>query len=425
MLQSHQMGGWADQLIVSAANFMLLLMVARWASVAEVGLYAIAFSLLVFASTLQDSLVTRPYTIQAVKPEGDPREQAAGALAFAASLAAGLSGLAGLTAGILWFIGGDGPALRLAAALAAALPFLMLREFARRYSFAHLRTWGALATDVTATMLAAGGIIVIARLGMLTAATAIVVLAWACGIAAAAWVFWHRAAFAFRLAGMRAAIVRSARLGKWLFSGQLAMQAQAYAAHWITLAIGGAAVTGLYAACLSIVALSNPFLFGYFNLLTPKFARTLRDSGNAALCRQAALGALFLAIVIGGFAVFVTVFGAWLLGQMFPAEDYREASGVLSLLAFAAFAGALGGPASVALMAAERGKPIAITSAVVCIGGSALVLVLMSGWGLMAAAFGILATETAGSIARWLLLLRLLPRERHSAMTASNATAIF
>lgn len=425
MLRSHQTGGWADQLVVSTANFVVLLMVARWAGVAELGFYSIAFSLLALAFALQDSLVTRPYTVQMLDATGDPRIHSSGALAFAAFLAAGLSLLAGLTAAILWLYRGEGGhPLTLAAALAVAFPLLMLREFARRYSFAHLRTWRILSADVTASALATAGMLLLASYGKLTAVMAILVLAGAAGVATAGWFLGNRTSFAFSAAGIRETIVRSAGLGKWLLSGQLAMQAQGYAAHWITLVIGGAAVTGLYAACLSIVALCNPFLYGYFNLLTPKFVRVLRDGGQVALRRQAAVSTLFLALVIGGFAVLIAFFGEWLLGLMFAAEDYRHASGVLTVLAFATFAGALGGPANVALTAAEQGRSIAAISGSVCIAGTGLVFLLMAGWGLEAAAYGILVTEAASSLAYWVLLHVQLPGERRSAIHSPNASAV-
>ncbi|MGE0237323.1 MAG: hypothetical protein AB7F09_18900 [Parvibaculaceae bacterium] len=86
---------------------------------------------------------------------------------------------------------------------------------------------------------------------ILSAATTVLALAAACGVAATVWLLNRRAEFIFDLSAAKGVVARSIALGKWLLSGQLAMQAQGYAAHWITLAIGGAVTTGLYSACLS------------------------------------------------------------------------------------------------------------------------------------------------------------------------------
>ena len=60
-LLSNQLAGWLDQIIVSAASFVVLLILARSTGVANVGYYAVGLSILALAITVQDSLVTRPY----------------------------------------------------------------------------------------------------------------------------------------------------------------------------------------------------------------------------------------------------------------------------------------------------------------------------------------------------------------------------
>ena len=65
-------------------------------------------------------------------------------------------------------------------------------------------------------------------------------------------------------------------IGKWLLSGQLAMQAQGYMTYWLTLAIAGTLATGIYTACMSIVAFANPLLSQGIVLGQHTFDRTRR-----------------------------------------------------------------------------------------------------------------------------------------------------
>ena len=86
------------------------------------------------------------------------------------------------------------------------------------------------------------------------------------------------------------------RLGKWLFAGQLIVQVESDAAFWLSLAVVGAAGTGIFAACASIIAFANPFISAFRNVLTPRFVRAWKKGGSAGLRAQAAsdFGAVLL-----------------------------------------------------------------------------------------------------------------------------------
>ncbi|MCB1377129.1 MAG: hypothetical protein KDK89_01990 [Alphaproteobacteria bacterium] len=424
LILSKQAASWADQIVVSGANLVMLLALARWATVADVGYYAVAFSLLALAITVQDSLVTRPFTIQMFKLEVSAETHAAASLALALLLIAVLSISVLLVAAGLVISGASGTVAGLAAMLAAAMPPVLLREFARRYGFALLEPRQALATDLVAAILSMCCVGLLGLSGQLTAITAMAALAVGCGVSVAGWLICLRRNFEFDLEASRLNARASIRFGKWLLSGQIALQAQGYAAHWITLAIGGAAATGLYSACLSIVALSNPFLFGYFNILTPKFVRVLKDHGASALRRQASHDSLIIGAMIGTFVLFVGLLGSQIMDMMFPGEAYRAGIEVLNLLAIATLLGAIGGPAGVALMAAERGRPLAVLSAAICALGSALIILLMWFGGLKAAAVGIVLTEALGTLGRWAMLFYFIPADQTATASRSPSSAV-
>src|SRR6516165_3653228 len=71
-------------------------------------------------------------------------------------------------------------------------------------------------------------------------------------------------------------------LGKWLFVNQIMVQVQRYITYWLSAVIAGAAVTGVFAACMSIVAFANPVVFGLFNILAPRSVLAWKEGSEPA-----------------------------------------------------------------------------------------------------------------------------------------------
>ena len=402
---SEQLAGWLDQGLVSAANFAVLLLIARFSDVSQVGYYAIGFSLLVVAMTVQDSLVTRPYAIQLFNPPGGPEAHAYGALVLGMLLSAAIGAVLALIALLLLASGEAGELSGLIGTLALAAPFALGREFARRYSFANLLMRQALVLDAAASIIILAVLGMLAYSGTLDARSGLAAIGLGGGSVASIWLMLKHRSFN----RSRQAISQTARqcwsFGKWLLASQITLQAQGYAAHWIILAAAGAAATGIYSACLSVVALSNPFLFGLFNMLTPKFVRKFKDAGERGLKREALKDAAAIGAIMGAFTVLLLLAGEMLMVLLFARQNYGEHAVLLGILALAAAIAAMGAPATIALSAVERGRSIAALSFGTCALGSIAVWVFLSRWGLQGAACGILVTETLGTMARWTLFL--------------------
>ena len=290
--------------------------------------------------------------------------------------------------------------------LAAVTPFVMFREFARRYSFANMLIHQALALDVAVSIILLISVLGLAFTNQLSAITCLAALGFSCAISSGVWLFVKRRAFKRKPSVTYRTICQSWVIGKWLLFGQMARQVQGYAAHWITLLIGGAVATGLYSAYLSIVALANPFLFGFFNVLTPKFVRTLNERGPAALRRQACLDTLVVIAIMGSFALLISLFGELLMTTIFPGEEYARNARVLTVLAFAHALGAIGGTAIIGLTTVEKTRAVAGLALLTALLGSSLVWILMSTGGLEAAAYGILITECIASALTWAIFIR-------------------
>jgi len=120
----------ADQAVVSGTNFLTTIMIARWALPDELGIYAMAISLLVSWIAAQEALVLLPYTIHRHRPQATPTEHAGSYLA--------LSGLFSVVAIAMFSMAALGlstasaPHGLVAATLvlAVAVPFASLRALA-------------------------------------------------------------------------------------------------------------------------------------------------------------------------------------------------------------------------------------------------------------------------------------------------------
>jgi O-antigen/teichoic acid export membrane protein len=175
------------------------------------------------------------------------------------------------------------------------------------------------------------------------------------------------------------------------------------------MALLSTAATGIYAATMSVVALANPLLFGFFNLLTPKSVNALHEGGKAMLHRQALRDALLLAGIMSGFCVVLALFGGEIFALLFPREDYRAGEDLLVILGLSSLAASVGVPASTGLAAAERVRAIAAVMVGTAVVGVALVALSLNYWGLMGGAYALLVTEIIGSAGRWVAFLALPP----------------
>ena len=289
-------------------------------------------------------------------------------------------------------------------ALALASPCLLLREFARKHAYAHLRVGSALLITAPACVLTLGILALLGWNEALTGANAIVAIGMASAVSALVWLVRSER---LRKPDLAEAWRQNWKLGKWLLAAQGAVQVQAYATPWVTLVMAGASTAGVYAACASVVGCANPLLHGIFNLLIPQSSRALHDGGVTALRQKAIRSTLQLAMVMGAFCLALVMCGEWLMSLLYPAE-YRNHSQIIVILGIAAWAGALGVPASIALAAAERAGAVAFVVSITALINLALIVTLLPRAGLLGAAMATLGAELIGSLARWAAFLMLV-----------------
>lgn len=402
LVTGHHFIALADQAVVSATSFAVTILLARAASSQELGTYAMANSVLVSIVAIQESLVALPYTINRLGSERSAAELAGASLVSSVLLATVTSLMLAVAtlalAALHW-----PPALTGAmGVLVIVVPFGLLRDFARRLSFAHLRMGQALAIDVAVSLVQFATFWMLAWRGQLSAVTACI----AVGIGSAAvglpWLYLSRGSFAIAGDALLPTIVQGWSFGKWFFATQLTLSLQSYITYWLLALIAGVATTGTFVACMSIAVFSNPLTMGLSNVLTPRSVHALDEGGVERLRREAAHDTLLLFVLMTAFTLLVVIAGEWVMGLLFDRPEYHGHGRVLVLLSLALLASAVGMPASNALASMKQPRSVFWAGLVALVLTVVLVVAFVWLWGLLGAALGFLAGNVSGAAARWL-----------------------
>ncbi|QDT14144.1 oligosaccharide flippase family protein [Alienimonas californiensis] len=324
----------ADQAAVSGTRFVTTVTVGRFAGAEELGVYALATAGLILAGCVQESIVTKPYTV--LRTGRGDRRYAGSALAFHLLFGLGLAGALLIAAAVCGAAGAPGAGLVLAC-LAGVAPLTLLWEFARRMSFAHLRFRSALAVDGGLGALQLSGLAALALAGSLNALTALAVVGAAAALAGGTWLALRRRQFAPRRTRLRSDWGRNWRFGRWVLAGQLCGTSANGAPQWILAATAGVAAAGLYAGAQNVVLLCNPLILAMASLLVPQTAEARRSGGTAAVRRVVLRAAALLAAVAGLFWLGLLLFGGTLLRQIYGAE-FAGAGSAIRVLGLAPLA---------------------------------------------------------------------------------------
>jgi O-antigen/teichoic acid export membrane protein len=278
-----------DQVLVSGANFVGGILLARAFGMYEFGRFTLAWMFVEFIGSLQFAAIIQPMlNIGAKQAEADTEEYYQAVIAQQGAACMVFSFLAWLVTTLAGWLFSDPEFSRLATPLCAAVMAFQLHSFFRRYFFARDRVVAALCTDVLrfAAQIAATVALPFAWPGA-TAAAGIWIIAAACALSAiqGACYFgqlgWNTATF-------RKVTARHWEFSKWLLPSALMywMSAQGF---WVMSGfVLGAATTGGLKAAYSITGVLHILLLALDNFAPVQAARALHLGGPADLRRYIA-----------------------------------------------------------------------------------------------------------------------------------------
>lgn len=407
----------ADQCVVSGTSFCTFLLVARSTTREEVGSFALTISIFGVLLVLQHAVIATPYFVQQHGSDANRTDRAFAALVSSSALCA----ISLFAAAVLGVANACPPSVALAVSVTA--PALILKELVRDMDFAHLNLRRAALLDVSAAFLQLSALACLYFLHALSAASALWSMAGGSGVAAAVALYGRRAEFFGSKERLPELLRESWALGKWLLVSRFFVSVQGYAALWISFVFAGPGVTGVYAACASLAALANPFIFGLYNFFAPRAALVLKKAGQAALLDCAVRDMLLLALIVVPFPVALTVLGPTLLEFAYPKLQDQSAVVVLCLLTTASTALAIGLPAASALTILQRGRTVATLSFVGAAGTTILGCLLIPLAGLVGAGAAALGGAAFVTLTRWTILFRLVGRNPFELVRKSPYSA--
>jgi O-antigen/teichoic acid export membrane protein len=387
----------ADQVIVSGASFVTTVLIGRICGPRELGIYSLAFAIVVLLYTVQQSVVTMPYTIYVHRMQVETRRAYTGGLLAHCGLFSIIS-TAGLASAAAFAMLGFGPVESISVfwVLAATVPFLLLRDFGRRLAFADLQMNNAFALDalvVVLQMLLVGGL---ALVGRLSAATAFAATGLSCGLIGVGWLYSTRSRFVLGRLATRQAWRQNWGFSKWVLADQTATTLNTYVMHWLLAILFGVAATGLFAACATILCVLNPLVLGLNNVLMPRVAVAIAKGSATELRRVLWKSTLVVTATTALFCGTLLTFGPQIMRLLYGGA-YAGQSRTISVLAIDMLISSLAMAPCYALWARERSRTL-FQVRVLRIAIAILVsLCLAASMGAIAAAYGLLAGSTVAT----------------------------
>jgi len=393
--------------VVSGTSFATSVVLARCVSREELGGYYLALSVFYFVRGIQEQLVSAPYMIYCGRKSSEElREYAGSALLHQCVLMLATALL--LVAAMMCGLAPSGASSALALLVFAA-PLLLVREFARQMSFAHLDLARAALIDVVASAFQLVALLALVSFGQMTVPATLATIAVSSGLATVGWLATSRQAMIGRA---RAAVrdwISNWPFARWALASQLLASTTPYVMPWIVALTHGEAETGLLGAATTLVGLSSTLLQGLANFLSPQAAQAFSRGGLAELQSVLLKTAALFAAALGSVAVIAMLFGEQIALLVFGPQ-FAGAGPIIGVLSLSVLANSAGVAAGNGLWAMER--PSAnfvadLVSLLVVIGAT---IVLVPRFGPLGAAISTLAGTSTDAVVR-LWILRLAMRE--------------
>ena len=198
--------------------------------------------------------------------------------------------------------------------------------------------------------------------------------------------------------------------GRMVLHGPALCRGNSYFSDWLLAGMLGVATTAAYAACISLVLFSNPFLLGLGNVLMPRTARARADGGIAEVRRVVRWATAAIVPIMGVFCGILTLYGSQLL-RLLDGAKYDGYGQIVAVLAWSGFISSLGIPLSYSCLAAERSDVPLVTKLVrfaVGIAASVFLIRVYRDNAVMGAALGLLVGETVGLFSIFFYTRRVL-----------------
>lgn len=333
-----------DQLSISGTRFVTTVLLARVAGKGELGLFSIAFGLLLVATCFQEAFLSSPFSLFIHKRLGLDKSQYQGSVLL---MFTGIAALSFVSMGALWGVGlcglkgnwmgsasgwVDENLLHVIGLLAVSTPFVLLREFARRIEIARLRVHYAFAMDAIAALLQLLFIGSLVWWDRLNAPTVYVAMAVSSAIPAIIWVLVSYGEWSVSKQGLAREVKNHWDLAKWPLLAQIIGLSHLQGTLWVLGGMLGTEAAGKFAACNYVLFIINPIALGACSFVMPFAAKMFTEHGIGIARQWIAHFMVGISLPVAIVCAVVTWLSDWLLVQLYNDTDYRGMGWFMAIL---------------------------------------------------------------------------------------------
>jgi O-antigen/teichoic acid export membrane protein/thymidylate kinase len=325
----------ADQILISATNFVTMMLAGRALTKDDFGGFTLIYSALLFANMLQSGLVTQPHNVLGTQRHGRGGDYARYTSAigvgqlYLAIFGTGLSLAAWLLALAMGWA-----AAPLLLALAAAIFAWQLQEFCRRVLYTEGKVDGAFLNDIISYGGQTAIIAVLYYHGRLTGTLALYALAVTSLLAALVGIWQLRHSLTRDL--LPGAMAENWKFGKWLAGAEfLGWLSSIHMYLYISAIILGTAAAGDLRAAQIMFGPMRVLSFALGTMLPIYFAKQLAGNLNKSLNKELTKVFAVVIPVAGGYCMLMALFAMPILKLVLP--KYSTDAWILILYSMCAF----------------------------------------------------------------------------------------
>jgi O-antigen/teichoic acid export membrane protein len=408
-----------DHGLISASNFLLGIVLARYLGPEQYGAYALAFSTFVLLSLIHSALAMEPMSVFAPSIYRKTLREYLGLLLWVQLAASAFIVVCGGVGGAVFrLLGEPGHFISAFEGIALASPCVLIFWFARRAFYLQLRPAQALIGSLVYSAVLSFGIWALTSGHLLSPFAAFVVMGAAAFLTTLLLIFLLRPTISrktiAKVLSVREVAARHWEYGRWAFASALFIWVPWNGFYSVVAHYSGLAESGALKALLNL-AMPMTQTFAAFSLLfISQAARLGHEKGWEAVKIQAWRIAGLNTLGSSAYWLLVCVFRTKLINFMY-AGHYKEITHLVPVVAVASIlSGAAMGP-TISIRAMRSPANVAAIHF-----GSSLVCVLVGipacrAWGMRGAALGILLSSVISVLTGFLMIRSSKLQERMSA----------
>ncbi|HEX8985277.1 MAG TPA: oligosaccharide flippase family protein, partial [Bryobacteraceae bacterium] len=313
-------GGLAitDQALISSSNFILNVLLARWLSPTEYGMYALAFSGYLLLLSFYQALVLEPMCVLGASEfRDDFNAYIAAVLRLQACFSVPLVLVIGTGAWICHVLIPGSSIAGTLAGLAAGFPLLLMFWVARTATYVTSKPGHAARTAFLYALIVLIGIGLWRRAAPLTAGTAFLIMGIAAGVVSILLVRQLHPDWRGKAVGTRRVATEHWNFGRW----ELSKVGVDWTCENISYAVAGSllgiAETGMLKALTTLFLPLNQTLTALRRIFLPYLSRVSKNRGNSATGDRVKVLAILFAAGTAAYGLTITILGKPIVAALY------------------------------------------------------------------------------------------------------------